>query len=194
MNYQKTQLRKKHVALRNAIPKKEKRTLDQKIIERLITLLDNVNIVAIYYPKAPEINLLPLRELCPDKTWLFPRTAGKELGFFRPESDADFIFDRRHKIYEPTEYSKIIVPEAIVCPMIAFDISCNRVGYGGGYYDNSIEFIKEFFSVTAIGVAYSSQQEKSIPVSGNDQEMDMIVTEKEIIINKNYKNYSKTAV
>jgi len=53
----------------------------------------------------------------------------------------------------------------------------NRIGYGHGFYDR---YLAKNESVK-IGLTYSKQIVKSIPISDDDVKMDWIVTETDII-------------
>lgn len=67
--------------------------------------------------------------------------------------------------------------EAVVVPMLAFDRSGSRLGYGAGYYDR---FFSENPCSRIIGLAYSSQEAADIPGEGFDVGMDVIITESEV--------------
>ena len=63
-------------------------------------------------------------------------------------------------------------------PMLAYDISGYRLGYGGGFYDRTLEKLRALKPVTAIGVAYSAQQVDTVVRGDHDQPLDWILTEK----------------
>lgn len=70
-------------------------------------------------------------------------------------------------------------PEIILAPMVAFDGKGARLGYGGGYYDRTIEGLRLTNpSIVVIGLAFENQKLASIPVDSYDQPMDMVITEK----------------
>ena len=83
-------------------------------------------------------------------------------------------------IPEPVS-SKIFYPDILLVPLVAYDSSLNRLGYGGGYYDRFIEKIEKIKKVTKIGLAFSFQKISSIPINQYDKKLDFIVTEKEIL-------------
>jgi len=72
-------------------------------------------------------------------------------------------------------------PDLLLCPMLAFDASGQRMGYGGGFYDRSIAELKQEKPVQALGYAYSAQQTGSLPHEPTDMVLDGIVTENGII-------------
>lgn len=75
-----------------------------------------------------------------------------------------------------------IFPDIILVPLIAFDRLGNRLGYGGGYYDRTLYFLRRYRPVKAIGLAFSCQESLDIPVNKYDQKLDTIVTDREVIL------------
>ncbi len=81
----------------------------------------------------------------------------------------------------PSESSPVLRPEVLIVPLAAFDRAGNRIGYGGGYYDRTLELLRSQGSVIAIGLAFASQELPQVPVEAFDQPLDLIVTCREII-------------
>ena len=48
---------------------------------------------------------------------------------------------------------KLIYPDIILIPLVAFDKNLNRLGYGGGYYDRLINKISKKKKLLKIGLA-----------------------------------------
>ena len=46
--------------------------------------------------------------------------------------------NNKYGIPEPVS-GKIVTPNILLVPMVAFDKKLNRVGYGGGFYDRYIK-------------------------------------------------------
>ena len=93
---------------------------------------------------------------------------------------------------EPLKNQTFILPQLLVVPMLSFDRELYRLGYGGGYYDKSINFLKNYFKkqkkkFITIGLAYSIQEEKKIPRENHDMKLDYIITENEVLSNSNPK-------
>ena len=74
-----------------------------------------------------------------------------------------------------------IVPQIVVVPLVAFSKEGGRLGYGGGFYDRTLEELRVNGSVLAIGFAFDAQEDPEIPLEPTDQPLDMIVTESKII-------------
>lgn len=74
-----------------------------------------------------------------------------------------------------------IEPEILIVPLVAFSRSGGRLGYGGGFYDRTLELLRSKRATMAIGFAYAAQEDADIPLEPVDQPLDMIVTEAGII-------------
>jgi 5-formyltetrahydrofolate cyclo-ligase len=70
-----------------------------------------------------------------------------------------------------------IVPDVLIVPLVAFDRAGNRLGYGGGFYDRTLEKLRALRPTIAIGYAYAAQEAESLPLEPTDQPLDAIVTE-----------------
>ena len=85
-------------------------------------------------------------------------------------------------ILEPRKSKVEITPDLILVPLVAFDRQLNRLGYGKGYYDRILNKIKKNKKdMISLGIAYSFQKSKNIPVNKHDFKLDYIFTEKGII-------------
>ena len=70
-----------------------------------------------------------------------------------------------------------IEPQVLIVPLLAFDARGYRLGYGGGYYDRTLERLRARMPVLAVGFAYSAQELAEVPIDPTDQRLDAIVTE-----------------
>ena len=71
-----------------------------------------------------------------------------------------------------------VEPEVLIVPLVGFDGRGFRLGYGGGFYDRTLEGLKERRPTIAIGFAFAAQEMPEVPIEPTDQRLDMIVTEK----------------
>ena len=69
------------------------------------------------------------------------------------------------------------LPDLIVVPGVAFDRTCNRLGYGKGFYDKLLHRK----GCPAVAVAYEEQIAVSVPGESHDVRMNKIITDKGII-------------
>ena len=74
-----------------------------------------------------------------------------------------------------------MVPQILIVPLVAFDRTGGRLGYGGGFYDRTLEALRQKGPVLAIGFAYAAQETEALPQEPTDQRLDRIVTEREVI-------------
>lgn len=68
-------------------------------------------------------------------------------------------------------------PQVVIVPLLAFDGRGYRLGYGGGFYDRTLQALRARGAVIAIGFALAAQEVEAVPTDAYDQRLDMIVTE-----------------
>ncbi len=72
-------------------------------------------------------------------------------------------------------------PEILIVPLLAFDRKGGRLGYGGGFYDRTLELLRAKRGTMAIGFAFSGQEVEQVTLEATDQPLDLIVTETGVI-------------
>jgi 5-formyltetrahydrofolate cyclo-ligase len=72
-------------------------------------------------------------------------------------------------------------PEVLIVPLVAFDRTGGRLGYGGGFYDRTLAYLRARRPTRAIGFAFAAQELPEVPQDPNDQPLDLIVTDREVI-------------
>lgn len=85
------------------------------------------------------------------------------------------------------ESGDLVEPDSLIVPVVAFDSACTRLGYGGGFYDRTLQILRAKRTQTdqplvAVGFAYSVQEHPAIPRDAHDQRLDAIVTEAGLIV------------
>ena len=70
-----------------------------------------------------------------------------------------------------------IEPEVLIVPLLSFDARGFRLGYGGGFYDRTLQMLRARRPTLAIGFAFAAQQVPQVPTEDTDQRLDAIVTE-----------------
>ena len=70
-----------------------------------------------------------------------------------------------------------MTPEIVIVPLVAYDVMGGRLGYGGGFYDRTLEELRANQATLAVGFAYRVQQIESVPLERTDQVLDLIITE-----------------
>ena len=79
---------------------------------------------------------------------------------------------------EPLPEAPEITPEIILVPLLAFDGEGYRLGYGGGYYDRTIEIMRQSAKPPLFfGVGFSMQEVNLVPTNEQDAPLDGVLTE-----------------
>lgn len=81
-------------------------------------------------------------------------------------------------ISEPAPDTPLVVPDAILAPLVAFDRALNRLGQGGGHYDR---VFARYSHALRIGIAWSGQERDDLVLDPWDVPLHAIVTEREFI-------------
>lgn len=72
-----------------------------------------------------------------------------------------------------------VVPALLLVPLLGFDATGWRLGYGGGYYDRTIAALRSEGGLVVVGLAYAAQEVEKVPHGPHDVRLDWIVTERE---------------
>jgi len=149
--------------------------------------------VALYLPMRGEVDLRPtLAMACRRGTHVYvPRIASRRR---RQMLFAPWTGDGTHRrnvfgIVEPGSAAgarPVIGLDAVVLPLVGFDADGNRLGMGAGFYDRALRRRRNRGAAwrrpLLIGVAYACQQVSAIPVSPWDVPLDLVVTERGVIV------------
>ncbi len=105
---------------------------------------------------------------------------------FRQVSPRSHLSVNRFGIPEPPRKATTIDAHAldvVIVPLVAFDPAGRRLGMGGGYYDRSFAFKRQFpqRGPVLIGLAHSCQEVAQLTAQAWDVPLDWIVTEKKIM-------------
>ncbi len=74
-----------------------------------------------------------------------------------------------------------VTPEILIVPLVAFSRTGGRLGYGGGFYDRTLQLLRAGGPVLAVGFAWAAQEDADLPLEPTDQPLDMIVTEQGVV-------------
>ncbi|WP_421860364.1 5-formyltetrahydrofolate cyclo-ligase [Oceanicaulis sp.] len=78
---------------------------------------------------------------------------------------------------EPAASSSELTPSLVLVPLVGFDLKGRRLGYGGGFYDRTLDKLKQSGPLTVVGLAYEAQKLARVPAEAHDMRLDWIVTE-----------------
>ena len=163
----KQQLRKKYSEIRKNITDRNEK--DRMISEKLQTIISGHDSVFVYVSFGSEVNTHEFIQKNSDKVYI-PHTENgvmKCKKYMGGELNADKLGNIATHCYG--EEGK---PTLTVVPMLAFDKSCYRLGYGGGYYD---KFLSSAFTVK-VGIAYDEQYTDEAFAEIFDIPLDFIIT------------------
>ena len=137
----------------------------------------NGKIIGGYYPYNYEIDTLKILKKLETKKYhiSLPKIKkNSQMNFFH-WSTKDPLSINNYGIPEPIS-NKIMHPNILLVPIVAFDKFFNRIGYGGGFYDRYIKKIKKNKKILTIGIAYTFQKIKKVPINKYDIKLDFVVT------------------
>jgi 5-formyltetrahydrofolate cyclo-ligase len=182
----KAKLRQKMLAERLSFPIDEKNTADWQLVNNLRRVLmrdSEVGVIALYVAMKGEPDIL-------GSEIIDLRNSGVVVTLPRViEKGWPLVFNTYNPSYEfshdalglPCSGGPVADPRIVCVPCLAFTRKGERLGYGGGYYDRTLQSLRESKNITTIGIAYSSQEVEKLPTEEHDQMLDFIVTENEVI-------------
>lgn len=97
---------------------------------------------------------------------------------FRDWRPGEPLADRPFGLKEPPESAGEVEPDFLFVPLAAFDPAGRRIGYGGGFYDRTLEKLRAKGRARAIGLAFAAQEVDRVPVAGHDQPIEGVLTER----------------
>lgn len=138
--------------------------------------------VAGYMPIRTEIDPLPaMSEAAAHGPVGVPviEAAGHPLKFARWEPDCVLV-DGPFGAQIPA-ILEFFDPDLVIVPLVAFSRAGGRLGYGGGFYDRTLEQLRARRATLAVGFAFAAQEAQDLPLEPTDQPLDLIVTEQGVI-------------
>lgn len=100
---------------------------------------------------------------------------GKPL-LFRAWRPGDVLEAGSWGIEQPGRTAIEMEPDVLLVPMLAFDQRGYRLGYGGGFYDRTLERLRALKPVIAIGLAFDEQEVETVPTGPHDVRLDWVLT------------------
>lgn len=145
-----------------------------------VPLMPQTNIAA-YYPIGAEVNCQPLMETLTAMGHIGCIPAIEERDqplIFRMYKPGDRIQrDPRFGLPTPLPFMPEVLPDIVILPVLGFGTKGQRLGYGTGFFDRTLEKLRAIKPVKAVGLAYSTQMIKNFPEEPHDQRMDIMITE-----------------
>lgn len=95
---------------------------------------------------------------------------------FRSWSPGDQMAAAVWGIAEPLPSREVLVPDVVLVPLLVYDAAGYRLGYGGGFYDRSLDELRAHQPIVAVGIAYDEQRLDAVPHLDYDQPLDWVLT------------------
>jgi 5-formyltetrahydrofolate cyclo-ligase len=137
-------------------------------------------VVAGYRPKGDEIDPRPLmnRLAQAGAALALPVASARDAALvFRAYAPGDPLEPDAFGIPAPTAQARLVRPDLVITPLLAFDRAGGRLGQGGGHYDRALQTLRSGGAVFVLGLAYAGQAVVAIPMEPHDQRLDAILTE-----------------
>jgi len=193
----KEEIRKKTLSKRNQLSEKDRVIFSKIIFNKLIESQEykKADRIAVYYPVGSEVQTLEIIRdaLIKKKKVGLPRVINNdEIKFYqiieKYLEEVEFTqgkYGIKENIDSTVELDQI---DLLIIPGVAFDVECNRIGYGEGYYDR---FLGQNYTGYIVGLAFENQIVKYIPINELDQKVDCIITNKNTYYRKIYRKKNK---
>ena len=152
-------------------------------IERFLKEHPKFSVIATYMPINTELDLGPaimkLRRL--GKKICLPVIISENSPLqFKGWNEGSKLVTGKFNVLVPVS-EEIIEPDLIFCPMLSFDSNGFRLGYGGGFYDRTIDYLSKRKTILTMGCGYSQQlSQKFLPIGKYDKSLDTVITERGI--------------
>jgi 5-formyltetrahydrofolate cyclo-ligase len=181
----KAALRREAMARRDALPAEERKAAAEAMAARKFPLaIAPGMIVSGFMPMKSEISPLPLMQRLARAGARLALPAitgrGKPL-IMRAWSWGEELDRGQWDIREPKPDAAEVEPDILLVPLLAFDRTGHRIGYGAGYYDMTINRLRARKTVTVVGIAFAAQEVPTVPATPRDERLDLVLTEREVI-------------
>jgi len=176
-------LRGAMLAWRGGLSEEERRAAALGLVEtwRYEQPVEPPAVVAGFWPMAEELDIRPLMiELINQgcQVALPVVVAKKRPLVFRAWRPGDPLEAGAFGTLQPTARRAVVEPEVLIVPLLAVDEEGWRLGYGGGFYDRTLEALRARKRVIAVGVGFNEQIVPEVPHDLNDQRLDWLLTDK----------------
>ena len=179
----KKDIRKRVLEKRNCIPDKEWEDKSRLICEKVVThpFFLQADAIYCYVDYRREVGTAGIIE----QAWMSgkkvasPKVLGDEMEFYYIQSFED-LEEGYKGIAEPKQTNLALDENVlIIMPGAAFDATCNRIGYGKGYYDKYLQAHRDY---KTIAIAFELQIVEAIPAEVYDICPDIIITEEKTYV------------
>ncbi len=189
----KHKIRKEILLKRSQLSTSDHTEKSDAIVQRLRRFVDTLSprIVHSYIPMRGEVDVLPLlveTAALADRTLYVPHVVDAQPDSMLHAEVSNEVIYKKGVLSTPTITKPIDVISAqdlamrmkptdvVLVPLVAFDETGYRLGYGGGFYDS---FLRQVHCMK-VGVAFDLQGVDAVPREVHDIRLDTIVTESHV--------------
>ncbi|MDX3926551.1 MAG: 5-formyltetrahydrofolate cyclo-ligase [Shinella sp.] len=171
--------RERLIAARLGIPPEQRKIAAERITFRLDKFLGDVRgkRIGVYWPFRGEPDLRQWMESVWERggSALLPIVIEKAAPLiFKPWRQGEELGRGVWNIPIPID-GEAATPDIVIAPVVGYDRSCFRLGYGGGYFDRTLAIMKP--KPLAIGIGYDVQAIDTIHPQSFDVAMNVIITD-----------------
>lgn len=166
---------------RQGLSDAERASAAEAISERVLSLLEGVRVRSVlgYVATAEEADPAPVLAALENAgaRVALPRVTGPARLALHWVTHSDELVAGAFGILEPADGLPVAHPAEIdvaLVPGVAFDAACNRLGYGGCFYDNLLPLLRP--DALKIGLAFDVQLLETVPAEEHDVVLDWVVT------------------
>ncbi len=138
------------------------------------------SIISAYYPIGNEIDPSPIVEMLWQKNIAVSLplvSEGERRLKFVNWNRQTRLVPGKFGTMEPDDKTQLLDPDILIVPLLAFDQTGNRMGYGQGHYDETIRALRQKKDILAVGLAYAEQAVLlALPTEPHDQRLDFVIT------------------
>lgn len=178
------------ILLRQKLLRKRTKIFDRyskenEITKKLKKIINNKGlIIGCYYATNFEVNLKTFLQFLLKENFQvclpFINKLNSHLLFKEIKKNTKLL-KGKYNIMVP-DNENFLIPRILIIPLVGFDLKKNRIGYGGGYYDRTIEFYEKTDSIFKIGIAFDEQETKNLPIEKYDKKLDIIITPSRLVV------------
>ncbi len=138
--------------------------------------------IAIYLPFNGEVDLSALLKI-KNKQHYLPSIKDQQMQFQMHIPDMH-LEQHRYGIEQPTYIESLETAALDLClmPLVGFDMSGNRLGMGGGFYDRYFEYLNNNDcsepTTQLAGIGYEFQKQQQLPTQSWDVRINHLFTER----------------
>ncbi len=179
----KKQLRREAIEKRQTLHAELQETAPEQFAKLFFDFFDlkNDDVIAGFSTIRSEASVekILLKALAQNLTCALPVVVDQDVPLiFRKWAPETEMTGNTYGILEPVKYAPQTTPTYILVPCLYFTAQGHRLGYGGGFYDRTLDLYKD--TTTSILVNYAGLEIDELPLESTDISVDYILTEKEI--------------